>query len=57
MAHQPYDRSGKWLIQHHGGSLLKLGGVERLRSWRAAQAEVVQARQVSRYARAGPTAV
>ena len=46
MAHQPYDRGGKWLIQHHGGALLKLGGVERLRSWRAAQAEVVQARQL-----------
>jgi hypothetical protein len=46
MAHQPYDRGGKWLIQHHGGSLLKLGGAKRLRSWRAAQAEVVQARQL-----------
>ena len=46
MAHQPYDRSGKWLFQHHGGAILKLGGVERIRSWRAAQAEVVQARQL-----------
>jgi hypothetical protein len=46
MSHQPYDRSGKWLIQHHGGSLLRLGGAERIRSWRAAQAEVVQARQL-----------
>ena len=46
MAHQPYDRSGTWLLQHHGGALLKLGGVERIRSWRAAQAEVVQARQL-----------
>jgi len=46
MAHQPYDRSGKWLFQHHGGAILKLGGVERIKSWRAAQAEVVQARQL-----------
>ena len=43
MAHQPYDRSGKSLLQHHGGALLKIGGVERIRSWRAAQAEVIQA--------------
>lgn len=41
-----YDRSSKWLIEHYGGSLLRLGGVERVRSWRAMQPEVVQPAQL-----------
>jgi predicted transposase YdaD len=46
MARFRYDRSSKWLIEHHGGLLLRLGGVDNLEAWRAAQAEVVQPRQL-----------
>jgi hypothetical protein len=35
------DTSGKWLIQHHGDSILRLGGVRDITSWRPLQAEVV----------------
>ena len=28
--HQPYDKSSKWLIQHHGDSMLRLAKVERI---------------------------
>jgi hypothetical protein len=38
--HQPYDRSSKWLIQHHGDSILRLARVEKIEAWRPAQAEV-----------------
>jgi hypothetical protein len=41
-----YDRSSKWLIQHHGDSILKLAGVEEVVSWRALPAEVVQPGQL-----------
>jgi hypothetical protein len=41
-----YDRSSKWLIQHHGDSILRLAGVEAIASWRALQAEVVQPGQL-----------
>lgn len=41
-----YDRSSKWLIQHHGDSILKLAGVGNITSWRALQAEVVQPGQL-----------
>jgi len=41
-----YDKSSKWLIQHHGDSILRLGGVRDLVSWRPLQAEVVQPRQL-----------
>jgi hypothetical protein len=44
--HDPYDRSSKWLIQHHGDSLLRLGGLRDVRSWRPLQADVVQPRQL-----------
>ena len=44
--HQPYDKSSKWLIQHHGDSMLRLAKVERIAAWRPAQAEVVQPRQL-----------
>ncbi len=42
----PYDRSSKWLIQHHGGSILRLANIDNVESWRPAQAEVVQPRQL-----------
>ena len=44
--HQPYDKSSKWLIQHHGDSMLRLAKVERIAAWRPAQAEVVQPRRL-----------
>jgi hypothetical protein len=44
--HQPYDRSSKWLIQHHGDSILWLASVKNIRAWRPAQAELVQPRRL-----------
>jgi hypothetical protein len=41
-----YDRSSKWLIQHHGDAILRLAGVSDILSWRPLQAEVVQPRQL-----------
>jgi hypothetical protein len=41
-----YDRGSKWLIQHHGDSILRLAGVSDLVSWRPLQVEVVQPRQL-----------
>ena len=43
---QEYDRTSKWLIQHHGDSILRLAGVDDLVSWRPLQAELVQPRQL-----------
>jgi hypothetical protein len=42
MAQHKYDKSSKWLIQKHGDGILYLGGIRRVRSWRALQAELVQ---------------
>ncbi len=44
--HQPYDRSSKWLIQHHGDSMLRLADVKNIRAWRPVQAELVQPRRL-----------
>ena len=44
--HDQYDRSSKWLIQHRGDAILRLGCVVRIQSWRPVQAEVVQPRQL-----------
>ena len=41
-----YDRTSKWLIQHHGDAILRLAGLRDLASWRPLQAEVVQPRQL-----------
>ena len=41
---QEYDRSSKWLIQHHGDSILRLAGVDDIASWTPLQAELVQSR-------------
>ena len=43
---QEYDKSAKWLIQHYGGAILRLAGVRDIASWRALQAEPVQARRL-----------
>lgn len=45
MAHE-YDRSSKWLIQHHGDSILRLAGIDDIENWRAVQSEVVQPRRL-----------
>jgi predicted transposase YdaD len=41
-----YDRSSKWLIQHHGDSILRLGKVHGVTSWRSLQADLVQPRRL-----------
>jgi hypothetical protein len=41
-----YDKSSKWLIQHHGDSILRLAGVHDIESWRSVQAEQVQPRRL-----------
>ena len=41
-----YDRSSKWLIEHHGDLILRLGDVRDVEQWRAVQPEVVQPRQL-----------
>jgi hypothetical protein len=46
MERHPYDRSSKWLIQHHGDSMLRLAQIHNIDDWRPAQAEVVQPRQL-----------
>src|SRR5262245_48258927 len=35
------DRSGKWMIAHHGDAILHLAGITDLVRWEAAQAELV----------------
>lgn len=46
MMYAPYDRSSKWLIEHHGDALLRLGGVAGVQKWKPLQAELVQPRQL-----------
>src|SRR5438477_6930986 len=41
-----YDRSSKWLIEHHGNLILFLGQVRDVAAWRTRQAEVVQPRKL-----------
>lgn len=41
-----YDKCGKYMIQHHGNSILRLGGIEDIVAWKALQAEPVQTRQL-----------
>lgn len=42
---QDYDKGSKWLIQHHGDSILRLAGVTDILFWRPLQAELVQPRR------------
>lgn len=42
----PFDRSSKWLIQHHGDSLLRLAGIRNIDSWKAVHSELVQPGQL-----------
>jgi hypothetical protein len=41
-----YDKSSKWLIQHHGDSILRLAGFTSVEEWRPLQAELVQPTQL-----------
>ena len=41
-----YDKSSKWLLEHHGDAILRIGGVTNIRSWRALFSDVVQPRQL-----------
>ena len=41
-----YDKSSKWLIQHHGDSILRLAGLTGIEEWRPLQAELVQPSQL-----------
>jgi hypothetical protein len=43
---QDKDRSGKWLLAHHGDAVLRLGGVTGFRSWRALPPETVAPRRL-----------
>jgi len=43
---QDYDKSSKWLIQHHGDSILRLAGIRDIASWTPLQAEPVLARRL-----------
>src|SRR4051812_7416577 len=44
---QEYDKSSKWLVQHHGDSILRLAGLDDIAEWRPLQAaEVVQPRRL-----------
>jgi hypothetical protein len=40
------DRSGKWLLGHHGDSILRLSGITGFTACRAAQAEIVAPRRL-----------
>jgi hypothetical protein len=40
------DKSSKWIIQHHGDSLVRLAGAPGIRRWKALQAEIVQPRRL-----------
>ncbi len=35
------DKGGKWLIEHHGDAILRMGGVTDLVRWQAGPAELV----------------
>jgi hypothetical protein len=41
-----YDKSSKYLIQHHGDSILRLAGIRDIESWKPLQAELVQHRRL-----------
>ncbi|OWK36643.1 hypothetical protein [Fimbriiglobus ruber] len=43
---QDKDRSGKWLLTHHGDAVLKLAGIDGFTAWRALQAETVAPRRL-----------
>ncbi len=40
------DNSAKWMIDHHGDALLRLGGITGFSSWRAAQTTLAHPKQL-----------
>ena len=46
MPQQEKDKSSKWLIQNHGGALLRLAGSGPMVRWQALQSELVQPRKL-----------
>jgi hypothetical protein len=40
------DRSAKWLLEHHGDSALRLGGVSGFSSWKPVQTDLVHPQQL-----------
>jgi hypothetical protein len=40
------DKCSKWQIRHHADSILRMGGVQDIESWRAVQTELVMARRI-----------
>jgi hypothetical protein len=43
---QDKDRSGKWLLTHHGDAILRLAGITDFNSWKPLQAETVAPRRL-----------
>jgi hypothetical protein len=43
---QKYDKGSKWMIQHYGGSIVRLAGVRDIAVWKPLQAELVQNRRM-----------
>jgi hypothetical protein len=41
-----YDKCGKYMIWHHGGSILRMAGVIDIPAWKPLQAELVQVRRL-----------
>lgn len=46
MAQPVFDKSSKWLLEHHGSSILRLAGRRDVISCRSLQADVVQPRHL-----------
>ena len=42
---QEYDKSSKWLIEHHGDSILHLAGVRNVTGWKPLPTDLVQSRR------------
>ena len=40
------DRSSRWIIQHHGGSILHMAGVRNFSRWRLGDSEVVHPKKL-----------
>jgi hypothetical protein len=43
---QDYDTSGKWMIQHYGGAILRMSGYRNIGPWKSVQSETVHPRRL-----------
>lgn len=41
-----FDKSSKWLVQHHGDSIPRLAGIDDIVAWTALQEELPHPRQL-----------